>query len=193
MEVKNYREKKLPFEIAENGDVIIRQNEMEVVGTDSVIGEDGKSESVSVAEYQYFETVVSKECDKNADFLSLAKQVADNIIDNYDNSIEVNEFTYNGISCWFEPDKRKGYEQSLLSCKTLGVDKITVPMGDNIIEMKVSDAEIMLAKVNLYADACYINKIKNKALKDSKTSVSDIASFIIGKEYTKGYPDKLNL
>ena len=108
-------------------------------------------------------------------------------ITDYDNSQNVNAFTYNGIEAWFNPDERKSYEQSILSCETLGITTINVPTSGNAVSMNVADAKVMLAKIHLYADACYLVTMQHKQQVSKLTSVADVEAFDI----TAGYPTKL--
>lgn len=116
---------------------------------------------------------------------AIAKKLQE--ITDYDNSQNVNAFIYNGIVAWFDADERKSYEQSILSCETLGITTINVPISENIVNMKVSDAKIMLAKMHLYADACYLVTMQHKSEVSKMTSVAEVEAYDI----TKGYPDKL--
>lgn len=116
---------------------------------------------------------------------AIAKKLQE--ITDYDNSQNVNAFIYNGIVAWFDADERKSYEQSILSCETLGITTINVPISGNIVNMKVSDAKIMLAKMHLYADACYLVTMQHKSEVSKMTSVAEVEAYDI----TKGYPDKL--
>ena len=95
---------------------------------------------------------------------SLADTIAKKLqeITDYDNSQNVNAFTYNGIAAWFDADERKSYEQSILSCETLGITTINVPISGSVVSMNVADAKVMLAKIHLYADACYLVTMQHK-------------------------------
>lgn len=119
--------------------------------------------------------------------LEQAKVEMLNKITEYDNSEDVNSFTFNGIKCWFDTEQRRGYAQSILSCKTLQVETIQVPIGNTIVTMKVSDADIMLAKVHLYADNCFMVTLQHKNTVNNLTTIEEVDSF----DYKSGYPDKL--
>lgn len=106
----------------------------------------------------------------------------------YDNSDAVNSFTYNGVSSWFTADERKGYEQSILSCETLGITDISVPIGDNIVEMKVSDAKVMLAKIHLYADSCFLVTLSHRSAINKLETIEEVKAY----NYKVGYPNKLS-
>ena len=104
MEVRIYKERKNPLEILSSGDLIIRQNEMVVKGYESTpTGEEGKSDTVEIEEYQYFETVVPSSDTKKEECISLVKDIVLKMISDYDGSDEVNSFSYKGLSGWLEP------------------------------------------------------------------------------------------
>jgi hypothetical protein len=149
------------------------------------ITEDQKAEYVKKLEtYNASLTSTTKETDNS---LSVAIEKKLHEITDYDNSQAVNNFTYKGVNAWFTPDERKGYEQSILSCETLGITEISVPLAGNIIKMPVADAKVMLAKIHLYADACTLVTMQHKAEVEMLTTVSEVEAYDI----TKGYPDKL--
>ena len=124
---------------------------------------------------------------KNPRTLNQAKQEMLSKIIQYDSSDTVNSFTFNGIKCWFDAEQRRGYAQSILSCKTLQVETIQVPIGNTIVTMKVSDADIMLARVHLYADNCFMVTLQHKNTVNNLTTIEEVDSF----DYKSGYPDKL--
>jgi len=116
---------------------------------------------------------------------AIEKKIAE--IEAYDNSQAVNNFTYSGINSWFNPDERKSYEQSILSCETLGLSEISVPLANTIVKMKVSEAKVMLAKIHLYADACFMVTLQHKQTVSGLKTIADVDSFDI----TADYPAKL--
>lgn len=147
---------------------------------------------ITSAEADDFKTQLDayNESQKTADIdNSLSDAISKKIheITEYDNSQNVNAFSYNGIVDWFTPDERKSYEQSILSRETLGITTINVPISGNIVNMKVSDTKIMLAKIHLYADACYLVTQQHKKEVSKLTTVAEVEAYDI----TKGYPDKL--
>jgi hypothetical protein len=110
-------------------------------------------------------------------------------IEAYDKSDAVNSFSINGVTAWFTAEERKGYEQSILSCETLGVTTISVPIAGNVITMNVADAKVMLAKIHLYADSCYMVTQTHIAAVRQLTSIDDVKKY----DFKSGYPEKLTL
>lgn len=123
------------------------------------------------------------------ELLEQAKQAKLSEIASYDNSDAVNSFTVNGVTAWFTEEERKGYELSILSCETLGVTTISVPIAGSIVQMKVSDAKVMLAKIHLYADSCYMVTAQHKSSVKALTTKEAVEAY----DYKVNYPDKLTL
>lgn len=107
----------------------------------------------------------------------------------YDSSDEVNDFTINNtIHAWINPTQRAQYKNSIESAKLLGVETLTVMISDINLTIPTQQAEIALAKLQLYADTCY-NVTENHKLNISKlTTMQEIWDY----DYTVGYPEKLN-
>jgi hypothetical protein len=98
-------------------------------------------------------------------------------ITDYDNSDAVNSFTYN----------RAGFKNSIESASLLGETTISIPTTAGIINLSLDTAKIMLAKIQRYADACYLVTMQHKAEVEMLTTIAEVESYDI----TKGYPDKL--
>jgi hypothetical protein len=109
-------------------------------------------------------------------------------ITDYDNSDAVNSFTYNNIPLWFSAEVRAGFKNSIESASLLGETTISIPTTAGIINLSLDTAKIMLAKIQRYADACYLVTMQHKAGVEMLTSVSEVESYDI----TKGYPEKLS-
>lgn len=118
-----------------------------------------------------------------------AKQEMLRKIDMYDLSENVNGFSINGkVQAWFTPIERQGYKQSVDSAKILGVESLSFFINDNIYTISTSQAELMLAALQLYADACYIATKKHRLEVEKLDSIEAVDSY----EYTTDYPEKLN-
>lgn len=110
-------------------------------------------------------------------------------IDSYDNSDAVNQFTVNDeLTGWFTPTERANYKTSVDAAKLLNVDLLQFYMEDVLLDVNTTDAETMLAQIQLYADRCFIVTKQHKAAVEALTSIEDVEAY----DYTKGYPDKLN-
>ena len=108
-------------------------------------------------------------------------------ITDYDNSDAVNSFTYNNIPLWFSAEVRAGFKNSIESASLLGETTISIPTTAGVINLPLNDAKIMLAKIQRYADACYLVTMQHKQEVAKLTTVADVEAYDI----TKGYPDKL--
>jgi CO dehydrogenase/acetyl-CoA synthase gamma subunit (corrinoid Fe-S protein) len=83
-------------------------------------------------------------------------------ITDYDNSDAVNSFTYNNIPLWFSAEVRAGFKNSIESASLLGETTISIPTTAGVINLPLNDAKIMLAKIQRYADACYLVTMQHK-------------------------------
>lgn len=117
--------------------------------------------------------------------MTIEKKIAE--IDVYDNSDAVNSFTFNGITLWFSSETRAGFKNSIESASLLGETTISIPTTAGVINLPLNDAKIMLAKIQRYADACYLVTMQHKQEVAKLTNITDVEAYDI----TKGYPDKL--
>ena len=116
---------------------------------------------------------------------AIEKKIAE--IEAYDNSDAVNSFTYNNIPLWFSAEVRAGFKNSIESASLLGETTISIPTTAGIINLSLDDAKIMLAKIQRYADACYLVTMRHKQEVSMLMSVKDVNACDITSEY----PDKL--
>lgn len=110
-------------------------------------------------------------------------------IDIYDNSEAVNSFTINEtITAWFTPQERSNYKNSVESAKLLGVKELSLFVNDSLITIPTEKAELVLASIQLYADACYIATQQHKSIINNMTEIEDIDNY----DFTVGYPERIN-
>jgi hypothetical protein len=125
--------------------------------------------------------------------LEQAKNEMINNINDYDASDNVNAFnihdtehdvTFEG---WFTPEERSNYKSSIDAAKLIGVSALTFFIGDVELEVTPTQAEYMLAQIQLYADQCYI------VTKQHKIDVSglDTIAAVDAYPYQQGYPNKI--
>lgn len=109
----------------------------------------------------------------------------------YDSSDAVNSFdiVYNGatITDWLTPDKRANYKNSLDSAEILGMDVVHPVFGGIQFELSVPMAKTSLAKVQIYADQCYIATESHRAAINTLETVEAVQEY----DFTTGYPEKL--
>ena len=109
------------------------------------------------------------------------------IISEYDKSDNVNSFYVNGERAWFTPEERKGHLLTISSCETLGIKTISVPINGKMYDMDVQNAKIMLAQVQLYADASFLITAQHYIDEDEKETNWDAVNI----DFTSGYPNML--
>lgn len=117
------------------------------------------------------------------------KKAMKETIDLYDVSSDVNGFTINDmLTTWFTPAERANYSRSVESAKLLGVEKLQFFVGDVLLEVSTSQAELMLAAIQLYADQCYIVTRQHKLNVDKLQTIEEVTNY----DYKSDYPAKLN-
>lgn len=135
------------------------------------------------------EEIWNKALVENIRTLEDAKQYKISEIDLYDNSSAVNGFTVNNaFTAWFTVQERLNYKQSIESAKLLGINDLAFFIGDNMLNVSVTNAEMMLAALQLYADQCFIVTKQHKLAVNALESIEEVDEY----DYKTGYPEKLN-
>lgn len=110
-------------------------------------------------------------------------------IDEYDRSSNINGFTVNHeIEGWFTADERSNYRSSIESSELLGIEALSFYVGEYLMEVTTQDAKHMLARIQLYADQCYMVTKQHKLAVEALDTIEAVDAF----DYTSGYPQKLN-
>lgn len=127
------------------------------------------------------------------DYVAEAKTNKLNEIDSYDNSQAVNGFDiiHNGVvvaTHWFEPNIRANYKNSVESAELVGLPTVSFYVGDMPLTLTTQNAKLMLAQIQLYADACYIVTKQHQAAIEAMDNEEDINEYDI----TVGYPTRLS-
>lgn len=107
----------------------------------------------------------------------------------YDNSDAVNDFTVNNtVHGWYNPTQRSNARNSIDSAKLVGIDTLYAPVGDQVFEISVDDAELYLAQIQVYADRCAgVTAIHKRNIMNLET-IEEVEAY----DFTTGYPTKLN-
>jgi hypothetical protein len=122
-----------------------------------------------------------------------AKAEMANRINEYDSSDNVNAFNVHDIEHditfegWFTPDERSNYKSSIDAAKLVGLETLSFFVGNVMLEVTPTQAEYMLAQVQLYADQCYIITKQHKIAVDALDTIEDVDAF----PYQQGYPNKI--
>lgn len=124
-----------------------------------------------------------------AALLKAAKEGVLDEIAKYDDSSAVNEFSIGGKKVWIPKDTRLGLRNNVSDTEAIGGTEVTFWFaGLGSLTVKTEAAKQMLVALENYAFACYNVTAEHKANVEALTSVEDV----LGYDYTKGYPDKLN-
>lgn len=121
-----------------------------------------------------------------------AKNEMISAIEDYDQSDNVNEFivTHDGqvvTTHWFEPNIRANYKNSVESAELVGMQNVSFYVGDIPLTLSTQNAKLMLAQIQLYADACYIVTRQHIAAVEALNTIEAVDAY----DYTQGYPTKL--
>lgn len=118
-----------------------------------------------------------------------AKNEAISKIEAYDNSDAVNGFIVNGVTAWLTADERSNYKNSVESAKLLGLGDVSFFVGEVLLTVSVEQATMLLARLQLYADQCFIVTKQHKAAVNALETIEAVDSY----DYTVGYPEKINV
>ena len=75
------------------------------------------------------------------------------------------------------------------SAEILGETSVTVGLAGQAVVLSIMDAKVILAKIQRYADACYMVTQGHRKAIEALTTVEDVESY----DYTQGYPEKLTI
>lgn len=123
------------------------------------------------------------------EILFAAKIAKSQRIEAYDNSDDINSFTFEQTVGWIDVPTRSNYRNSVEAATLLEERDITFELSDKFFTMSVVTANRLLAKVQRYADACAIITRGHLATVESLTKLDEVNNY----EYKVGYPDKLVL
>lgn len=107
----------------------------------------------------------------------------------YSDSDAVNSLTFHGIKTWLTPNVRANYLVSLDAAELLGETDITFVVEGVQASLPIKQVRLLLAKIQRYADACFIVTEEHKRAVRALQTVEEVESY----DYTKGYPKKLTL
>lgn len=121
--------------------------------------------------------------------LQRAKEVKIAEIAAYSDSDAVNSLTFNGLKTWLTPNVRANYLVSLDAAELLGETDITFVVEGMQASLPIKQVRLLLAKIQRYADACYIVTEGHKRAVRALQTVEEVEAY----DYTTGYPEKLAL
>lgn len=126
---------------------------------------------------------------KSVDALSVAKQEVLKELAAYDVSAEVNSFSVNGRTVWYDKATRVGLMNSITIVKSLGYKTTTLWFGDTKYELDCNKAIELLSKIEMYAMECYNRTAAHRQALEELTDIADVLQY----DYKSGYPKKLEI
>ncbi len=121
--------------------------------------------------------------------LDMAKERKIAEIAAYSDSDAVNSLTFNGLKTWLRPNVRANYLVSLDAAELLGETEITFVVEGVQASLPIKQVRLLLAKIQRYADACYIVTEGHKRAVRALQTVEEVEKY----DYKQGYPEKLKL
>ena len=122
------------------------------------------------------------------DPLSLAKDYQKERIKAYDSSNAVNAFILQGTPMWLDKATRAGLKLRLEAEQASGKESTTLWYGTEAITLPVTNAIIMLNRLEIYASESY--DVTQGYL--ARVALMENVEEVLGYDYTEGYPEKLN-
>lgn len=115
------------------------------------------------------------------------KEMKLNELVDYDKSGDVNAFVVKGENVWFDKDTRSALNTSIGAAELLGETEISFIINDKVFSIEILKAKQMLAQLQRYADACFLNtEVHRQAISKLIEEV-----VVINYDVTIGYPTKL--
>ena len=144
-------------------------------------GEEPATRTVHIADF------IEVEATSN-DPLEIAKQAVSEAILTYDSSEAVNQFSINGSPMWLDKATRAGLKLRLEAEQAAGKEDTTLWYGTDAITLPVSNAIVMLNRLEIYASESYDVTQGHLA----RVALMESVDEVLGYDYTEGYPEKLN-
>ena len=119
--------------------------------------------------------------------LDQAKKEVIRKIDEYDTSVNVNSFKFNGVDVWLSKDTRVGLMNSISIEKAAGKEQSVLWFNSICITVNCDSAIQMLSALELYALDCYNKTAEHKVNVQNLSSIEEVHNY----DYTQGYPNKL--
>ena len=179
--------------MCESGRILVAIKEEMVKSVESVpvgMDEEGEMRYSEQEKTQYaYNTYWLENPTKSADALSVAKQVVLNELTAYDVSPEINSFSVNGITAWYDKATRVGLMNSITIVKSLGYKTTTLWLGDIKYVLDCDRAIELLSKIEMYAMECYNRTAAHRQAIEELTDIADVLQY----NFKVDYPKKLEI
>lgn len=121
--------------------------------------------------------------------IKFLKTMISRLVVEYDSSSAVNEFYIGGLPVWLDKGTRVGLLLRFSSEKAMGLKTTTLWLDGMQFTFDLSNAELILGAIEVYASMCYDNTQKHLMLISKLESIDEV----MGYDFTTGYPDKIDL
>ena len=180
-------------QVCESGRILVAIKEEMVKSVESVpvgVDEEGEMRYSEQEKTQYaYNTYWLENPTKSADALSVAKKVVFNELAAYDVSPEINSFSVNGITAWYDKATRVGLMNSITIVKSLGYKTTTLWLGDIKYVLDCDRAIELLSKIEMYAMECYNRTAAHRQAIEDLTDIADVLQY----NFKVDYPKKLEI
>lgn len=120
--------------------------------------------------------------------LESVRSLSITLLEEYDRSDKVNQFTINGIPLWLDRETRISLRDSIKIEKEVGKTNTVLWFGINSLEINCDLALALLSQLELYALECYNRTAQHRTAISNLQSIPEIEQY----DFTVGYPEKLN-
>lgn len=98
-------------------------------------------------------------------------------LESYDQSSNVNEFTFHDVPMWLDKATRDGLHLRLLAEQAAGKESTTLWFGTMSFEIPIANAFQLLYAIEVYASACYDRTAAHKAAIEALDNIEDVTSY----------------
>lgn len=189
-----FSDKQPKFAVCATGRVMVCLNEREVKTIEQVpvSMDDGEMEYREQDKMQYeYDVYWLDSVESNTEGALLRAAIASVIAEivKYDESSDVNGFELNGATVWLDKATRVGLMNSTTISKAAGLEKTTLWLGDDKIEVECDKAIQLLSALEMYALECFNVTAAHKKAVSELESIEEVMAY----DYRTGYPDKLKM
>lgn len=153
---------------------------------DSPVEFDANYQTYTVSYVEYADTITKQYSITYLPIETLKEVKLKELVD-YDISEDVNGFTLNDKTAWFDKDTRAALSTSIESASLLGETTITFVVNDKEFSIDIPTAKQMLAAIQRYADKCFLVTEAHKRAIKGLSETEDVINY----DVTTGYPTKV--
>lgn len=124
--------------------------------------------------------------EEEPDVVMFVREMLLRMIERYDSSSSVNEFSVSGVKLWLDYELRGKVEENLKSCENEGLTETVLRINGMEFPMTIEQGWTMYYTVLSYARKCWNVTEQHKSAVRSMTSLEELVAY----DYTTLYPEK---